>query len=253
MADVTELGLLTAWEAGVGRPAVERAVTLAALASGRSAGDVADLPLGECDRLLLALRERCFGPHLDGLADCPACGAGLDVRIDIDELRVAAEPSPRGEQVIDVAGTEIRLRPLTSRDVGACDGDRDRLLARCVVRTPRVPSGPDAPASPDAPGATDAPELPEIPESDLLKAIEASLDQLDPRAAVALALDCPGCGAAWQAPVDVTEFVWSEVDRFARRLLADVHALARAYGWTESDVFAVSPARRRCYLEACLA
>lgn len=232
MADVTELALLAAWEAGADRPAVERAVTLAALASGRSAGEVADLPLGECDRLLLALRERCFGPHLDGLADCPACGAGLDVRIDIDELRVAAEPCPRSEQVIDVAAAEVRLRPLTSRDVGACGDDRDRLIARCIVGPP--------------PG-------PEVPDADLLKAIEASLDQLDPQAAVAVTLDCPVCGTAWQAPVDVTEFVWSEVDRFARRLLADVHTLARAYGWTESDVLAVSPARRRRYLEACLA
>lgn len=248
MADVTELGLLTAWEAGIGRPAVERAVMLGALASGRSAGDVADLPLGECDRLLLALREQCFGPHLDGLADCPACGAKLDVRIGIDELRVADEPSPGGEQVIDVAGTEVWLRPLTSRDVGACGGDRGELLARCVVRPPRVPPGPDAPAAPDAPDA----QLPEVPGPDLLNAIEASLDQLDPQAAVALTLDCAVCGTDWQAPVDVTEFVWGEVDQFARRLLSDVHTLACAYGWTESDVFAVSPARRRCYLEACL-
>lgn len=253
MTDVTELALLTAWEAGAGRPAVDRAVTLAALASGMPPDHVADLPLGECDLLLLALREQCFGPHLDGLAACPACGAELDARIDIDELRVAAEPSPRSEQAIDVAGTEVRLRPLTSRDIGACGGDRDRLLARCVIGTPRVPSGPDAPAWPDAPDATDAPELPKTPEPDLLKAIEASLDLLDPQAAVALTLDCPACGTDWQAPVDVTEFVWSEVDRFARRLLADVHTLARVYGWTESDVFAVSPARRRCYLKACLA
>jgi hypothetical protein len=238
MAEVTELALLTAWEAGAGRPAVDRSVMLAALASGMPASEVADLPVGECDRLLLALRERCFGPRLDGLADCPACGAALDVRIDIDELRAAA-PDPSGEFVLDVAGTAIRLRPLTSRDVRACGGDRDQLLARCVAG----PAG-----EPAVPG-----ERPAVLDPDLLKAIEASLDQLDPQASVALTLDCPECGADWQAPVDVTEFVWSEVDRFARRLLADVHTLARAYGWTESDVLAVSPGRRRCYLEACLA
>jgi len=249
MAEVTELALLAAWESGAGRPPVERAVLLAALASGRSPGEVADLPLGQCDLLLLALREQCFGRYLDGLADCPGCGAGLDVRIDTDELRVAEPGQPR-ELVIDVADTEIRLRPLTSRDVAALDGGRDRLLARCVVGTTPEPSVPDGPASPAAAGP---PELPGVPESDLFKAIEASLDQLDPQAAVALTLDCPACAAVWQAPVDLTEFVWDEVDRFARRLLADVHALARAYGWTESDVLAVSPARRRRYLEACRA
>jgi hypothetical protein len=29
-----------------------------------------------------------------------------------------------------------------------------------------------------------------------------------------------------------------------------VHALARSYGWTEADVLAISPTRRRFYLEA---
>jgi hypothetical protein len=233
MAGVTELALLAAWESGVGRPAVDRAVALAALASGLSPDDVADLPLGACDLLLLRLREQCFGPHLDGLADCPDCHAELDVRIDIDELRVDAEPAAAGGdkadggQVIEVAGAEVRLRPLTSRDVRACGADRDRLLARCVA------GGPENPAP------------------DLLAAVEASLDLLDPQAAVALTLDCPMCGTAWQAPVDVIEFVWSEVHRFAHRLLSDVHTLARAYGWSEFDVLAVSPPRRRFYLQAC--
>jgi hypothetical protein len=39
------------------------------------------------------------------------------------------------------------------------------------------------------------------------------------------------------------------METYARRLLYDVHALASAYGWSEDEVLAVSPARRRCYLE----
>ena len=35
----------------------------------------------------------------------------------------------------------------------------------------------------------------------------------------------------------------------AKRLLMDVHLLARAYGWSEAEVLALSPARRRFYLE----
>jgi hypothetical protein len=227
MSGVTELALLAAWESGVGRPAVDRAVTLAALASGLPAEDVADLPLGHCDLLLLRLREQCFGPGLDGLARCPHCDAELDVRIGIDELRVDAGTAGTVGEAIEVAGAQVRLRPLTSRDVRECGGGRDRLLARCVAGAPEAP-GPD-----------------------LLAAVEGRLDLLDPQAAVALTLDCPVCGTAWQAPVDVTEFVWSEVDRFARRLLSDVHILARTYGWSEFDVLAVSPPRRRFYLQAC--
>jgi len=221
---VTELALLTAWESGYGRPAPDRAVTLATAASGLPPDHVADLPLGACDRLLLELREQCFGARLDGLARCPRCGTELDVGLDVDELRADGAD---GGRTLQVAGRTITLRALTSRDIGSCGGDRDRLLARCLV---------------DEPGP---------PAADVLDAVEAGLDALDPQAAWTIDLDCPSCGAAWAASVDVTEFVWSEVDRFARRLLSDIHTLAAAYGWREADVLAVSPARRRFYLQAC--
>ena len=35
----------------------------------------------------------------------------------------------------------------------------------------------------------------------------------------------------------------------SERLVADVHALAYAYGWREGDVLALTPARREVYLE----
>jgi hypothetical protein len=224
VAVVTELALLSAWESGYGLPAPDRAVTLAAAASGLPLEDAADLPLGVCDRLLLQLREQCFGAQLEGLARCPQCGTDLDVGMDVDELRARGAD---GSQTVEVAGRTATLRPLTSRDIGSCGGDRDRLLAMCLVDEP-------APPAPD-----------------LLSAVEARLDALDPQAAWTIDLDCPSCRANWAAPVDVTEFVWSEVDRFARRLLSDIHTLATAYGWRESDVLAISPARRRFYLQAC--
>lgn len=88
-----------------------------------------------------------------------------------------------------------------------------------------------------------------LPE--LLDAIEAQLDTLDRQAAATIGLDCPSCQTSWAAAIDITGFVWSEVDRFARRLLYDVHTLATAYGWREPDVLAISPARRSFYLQAC--
>lgn len=221
---VTELALLSAWESGYGRPAPDRAVTLAAAASGLPLNDVADLPLGACDWLLLQLREQCFGARLDGLARCPRCGTELDVGLDVDELRADGAD---GSRTVRAAGRTITLRALTSRDIGSCGGDRDRLLARCLVDEPTPPA------------------------PDVLNAVEARLDALDPQAAWTIDLDCASCGATWAASVDVTEFVWSEVDRFARRLLYDIHTLAAAYGWREADVLAVSPARRRFYLQAC--
>jgi hypothetical protein len=236
VAAVTELALLSAWESASGRPAPDRAVTLAAAASGLPAEDVADLPLGACDLLLLQLREQCFGPRLDGLVECPRCGAELDVRIDVDELQVGGAEDAR---TVEVEGRTVRLRALTSRDIRSCGGDRDRLLTRCILGEPGV--GGELADGGDPAG----------PSRAVLDAVEAQLDALDPQAAAAIDINCASCGASWPASVDVTEFVWSEVDRFARRLLHDVHTLATAYGWCEADVLAVSPARRRFYLGVC--
>ena len=43
-------------------------------------------------------------------------------------------------------------------------------------------------------------------------------------------------------------FLWNDVDRWARALFGTVDTLARAYGWREADVLALSPRRRRVYL-----
>lgn len=146
---ITELALLSAWENGYGRPAPDRAVTLAAAASGLPGDHVADLPLGACDRLLLELREQCFGTRLNGLARCPRCGTELDVGLDVDELRAEGAcgaddgadglDGADGGRTVEVAGRTVTLRALTSRDIGSCGGDRDRLLARCLVGEPDPP------------------------------------------------------------------------------------------------------------------
>ena len=38
------------------------------------------------------------------------------------------------------------------------------------------------------------------------------------------------------------------VEMAARRLLPEVHALASSYGWSEKEILALSPARRRSYI-----
>ena len=44
-------------------------------------------------------------------------------------------------------------------------------------------------------------------------------------------------------------FLWTEIEAWAWRMLSDVHTLARAYGWGERDILALSPTRRQFYLE----
>jgi hypothetical protein len=75
------------------------------------------------------------------------------------------------------------------------------------------------------------------------------MSNADPMADIHLALNCPSCEHKWMAPFDIVAFLWREISAAARRLLREVHTLASAYGWTESEILALSPVRRRAYLE----
>jgi hypothetical protein len=51
------------------------------------------------------------------------------------------------------------------------------------------------------------------------------------------------------AALDPGALLWDDVQAYARGVLGQVHSLARAYGWTESEVLSLSPRRRAAYLE----
>jgi hypothetical protein len=210
----TESDLLAVWETGLGQSRVVRALSLA-VAGGADPASVVDLPVGQREAAVLSLRERCFGDRLPCAVTCPACAEQLELDLTVEDVR--AEPAS-GPTVID------GVRPVTSRDLLAVDAGRpdarELLLARCVT----------APV-----GSLDAAAL---------------LSAADPQADVLIPLDCAACGHGWQAPFDVADYLWVEIEAYARRLLLDVHTLAGAYGWTEADVLAVSPTRRQFYLEA---
>ncbi|HMO66423.1 MAG TPA: phage baseplate protein, partial [Verrucomicrobiota bacterium] len=82
-----------------------------------------------------------------------------------------------------------------------------------------------------------------------IDAISAALAAADPAGVLDFALNCPACGHAWTAPLDAGAVLEADLAAWARATLAEVHTLAAAYGWTEAEVLALSPARRRVYLE----
>ncbi len=231
--------LLGAWEAttALGRP--WREVALLAGVSGEPVDTLAQLPVGERDRRLLALRVAKLGDRLDCETVCPACGERLELALVASAL-ACAPVEPGGTSVLEHGDWRIRFRLPTSADLAACIGEPATgraLLARCVVEAEH-----HAP-----PRATPTP-VQALPD-DLHDALAARMAELDPQADVRLALDCPTCGHGWQADLDIGGFVLAEVDVHVSRLLGEVHGLASAYGWRESDILALGPARRRRYLE----
>ncbi|MEU1598354.1 hypothetical protein ABZ468_37440 [Streptomyces sp. NPDC005708] len=237
MGTLTEAGLLAVWEAGRGKDAVRRALVLAA-AGAADPSSVADLSVGEREELVLALRERCFGSTFPCAVTCPSCRQELELELTVDDVR-AGEPD--GDRRLRVNGFDVEFRLITSRDLltveaGTSDAHRDarrallgRVLTSATTHGERV-------------------SVDDLP-NEVLDALANALSTQDPQADVRLELDCVDCGHEWASPFDVTIYLWAELDAYARRLLHDVHVLASAYGWSEDEVLAVGPARRRCYLE----
>jgi hypothetical protein len=185
------------------------------------------------------LRTALFGPALACTTACPACALRLEMEFTVDALRVPDAGAPPADLHIEHAGYTLNARLPTALDlahaaaVGDIPGARRALLEACVV---------DASFQGATRSALDLPD-------DLVSHVGAVMAAADPQAATAIAMQCPGCGHDWEAPFDIAAYLWRELDAWARRLLLEVHSLARHYGWTEPDVLALSSARRQAYLE----
>jgi hypothetical protein len=234
MAPLSAHDLLRVWVDGRALHPVDQSLALLAAADpGTSAAELAALSVGDRDARLLALREETFGPYLPCLTDCPRCRESLEFTLSTAGLRDAAPAAdPAAAHELRVGRRRFRFRLPDSHDLAAVAhcGDPERarslLARRCLLS-----DDDDAPAD------------------DVVAALCERLATCDPLAEVLLDLTCPGCGHAWQLIFDIVSFLWAEVTAEARRLLYTVDALARAYGWCEADILAMSPVRRQLYLE----
>jgi hypothetical protein len=241
--------LLDAWERGRARPPLERALTLLGAAFPEETRDaLARLPVGRRNARLLALREQLFGRRLESVARCPACGALLELDLDMEDLRAAPAPvdAPPATLTVTCGELTVRFRLPDTLDLEAAGSEHDpaaartRLVERCVLAAQRRTGGEDAPGV-AVPSAAIPPEV--------WQEVAAQMAAADPQAAIELEVACPGCSHAWEAAFDVGAYLAAEIAVWAERLLDDVHLLASAYGWRESEILALSPWRRRLYLD----
>jgi hypothetical protein len=213
---------------------VDRALTLLAAAQpGTPAEDLALLTLGARNARLIALREQTFGPRLDVVADCPRCAEQLEFGLSTFDLTAQPAEGEDGAALeVESGGQRLGFRPVDSRDLAAIVGCQDpgearQLLARRCLSEPN------------------AGDLP----PDVVDELARRLAECDRQAEILLDLACPSCGHAWQLAFDIGSFLWAELSAEAQRLFHEIDALARAYGWREADILALSPARRHLYLE----
>lgn len=238
----TTTALLQVWENGLRQTPIDRALgLLAAVYPEQPAKSLAELRIGERDARLLRIRELFFGPNMACTTRCPRCDERLEWEADVAELCIHDPKSPTGELTVETEAYHLTFRLPNSLDLASLNNGKDnrhdrrhRLLERCLL---------DASTSDG-----ELLRIAQLPE-DALRAIVQAMDRADPQANLLIGLTCPACGHCWEALFDIVSCLWAELNNWAERMLRAVHLLARAYGWREADVLAMSPTRRAIYLQ----
>lgn len=239
MVDLSAQRILEVWEQGVAFTAEARTQALLSLvAPGLSTKALTELALGERNMNLLELRQRLFGSTLQAYVECSACGEALDLEFGIDELGFSSISHVSEINSISTGSISAQVRLPNCHDLTALaslnnvEDGRRLLFSRCVLELHRD-------------GATIV--LHELSE-DELDQLEKAISELDPRMEILFDLHCPQCAHRWQSPLEISSYLWSEYDVYARQLLENVHVLASTYGWAEADILAMSEQRRQYYL-----
>jgi hypothetical protein len=232
---VTPAALLDVWErAAAVDPLVRPLVLLVAVQPGCDLDELATEALGRRDARLHALLAGVGGPVVEATATCPACAEPVEVTFDGRDVW-SPGVDPPATVAVTVGELDLTCRPPTTADLlaaAASDDPQAVLFDRSVVSARMA--GEPVPTCGLA--------------GDVWAAVEEALGEADPLADLTFSLTCPACSETWAASLDLAEFVWQEIDHAARQTLAEVDVLARAYGWREPDVLALSPWRRHCYL-----
>ena len=227
-----------AWEECQGRTHSEVAVRLLQLVQPEAnRGQLAAMSIGSRDRLLLEYRSETFGTDFELQTVCPNCGERLELQASSDEFHRPRDAEREVHEWTD-GQYRVKFRLPSSQDVviasrGAeMDEQYRRLWRRCTSTT------------------LEGHEIdPDLVPDEVRRRVEEAMLELDAQAVVAMRLDCPECGNAWDADFDVVPVLWAEFDRLVRQRLHDVHRLAETYGWSEETILNLSPARRQFYLD----
>jgi hypothetical protein len=251
MRNVSAADLVSAWERALGQPPVHQALVLLSVASPESSPEeLAQLSVGQRDARLLTFRERLFGSRLISITACPRCRQRIELVFNVADIRVTPAAAhtfdPAGE-TMTMDGYRVQFRLPNSLDLSSMDATtdvneaREYLLRRCIQSVAYEGAIGENVVEP----VNDVRRLPMT----VVNAIADRMTDADPQADTQLALRCPDCRHEWHAVFDIASYLIGEIHNSVAHVLREVHHLARAYGWRESDILAMTPTRRRAYLE----
>ncbi len=195
--------------------------------------DWEDLPVTDLQALMLTLRQAWLGDTVWADSGCPVptCGERIDVSFGIGDYLAHHRPrTPRGVtpstdmKWFELAGEPVRFRVPTVGDlldVTTFAQGAESLTERCVH-----------PA-----GLTAA----------LARRVDRALSALAPSLDDLIGGSCPACRRDLTLRFEPLSYVLAELRLAFADVVPETHALASAYGWSESVILALPRRRRQRY------
>jgi hypothetical protein len=190
------------------------------------AGQASALCAADRDRVLAAVYRREIGSRVTSSPICPACRQVFDLDFDLgallttlDDERQALPRDCDGVFQLD-DGTRFRLPSGADELLAASAAEpAAALLAHCRLN-----------------GPADADALAEAMQR-VAPLVEAELDAV-----------CPGCRHPHAVRFDIQSFLLLSLIAERRHRTGDVHRLARAFGWSLTEILLLSRSQRQIHV-----
>ncbi|MBK9036248.1 MAG: hypothetical protein IPL61_34225 [Myxococcales bacterium] len=190
-------------------------------------GQASALAAADRDRVLATVYRAELGDRIASTVTCPACQAQFDLDFQLSALCAAIQATDGAAVAVAGGryrlsdGTEVRIPTGLDELTAALAPDPERtLLARCRLVG-------------DADDAT----------------VAAALEEIAPLVSTDLDAVCPECGQGHTVRFDVQSFLLARLLAERDQRAAEVHRLARGYGWSLSEILSLPRGRRRAYVE----
>jgi hypothetical protein len=85
-------------------------------------------------------------------------------------------------------------------------------------------------------------------EKDWIEMLNQVMEEIDPLVNFNLQVNCPYCGSENLQDFDLGAWALQQLYGVQQQLIVTIHRLASHYHWSESEIIAIPPGRRSCYL-----
>jgi hypothetical protein len=179
--------------------------------------------LGERNVLLLRMRGELFGHSWSLVSTCPRCSENSEFVVDVETLTRELADTKAASGARAVVTEDVRAVAVLAEKSAV----QRELFRRCI------------------PGLEDRSRF---DESEIME-LARQLEDANPAAVVSFTMECTSCGHSWPATIDVGDALWREIERSAEQSIAEIGTLARSFGWSETEILALSATRRAAYLQ----